>query len=48
VYVPDSGETPWKPYVFFVVTRKLVEQTDWTNLLAIDFLKVVEEVKYYE
>jgi hypothetical protein len=48
VYVPDSGDEPWKQYVFFVVTRKLVEQTEWTNLLAIEFLRVVEEVKYYE
>ena len=48
VYVPDSGEEPWRQYVFFVVTRKLVEQTEWTNLLAIEFLKVVEELKYYE
>lgn len=48
VYVPDSGEVPWKQYLFFAVTRKLVEQTDWTNLLATDFLRVVEEVKYYE
>lgn len=48
VYVPDSGEEPWRQYVFFVVTRKLVEQTEWTNLLAIEFLRVVENVKYYE
>lgn len=48
VYVPGSGEEPWRQYVFFVVTRKLVEQTEWTDLLAIEFLRVVEEVKYYE
>jgi hypothetical protein len=48
VYVPGSGEEPWRQYVFFVVTRKLVEQTEWTNLLAIEFLRTVEELKYYE
>ncbi len=48
VYVPDSGEARWKQYVFFVVTRNLVEKTSWTNLLAIEFLRVVEELKYYE
>ena len=48
VYVPDSGLEPWRQYVFFVVNRKLVEETDWTNLSEIEFLRVVEELKYYE
>ncbi len=48
VFVPSSEEEPWKQYVFFVVTRKLVEQTEWNNLLAIEFLRAVEELKYYE
>jgi len=48
VFVPGSGEEPWRQYVFFVVTRKLVKQTEWTNLLAIEFLRVVENVKYNE
>ncbi len=48
VYVPGSGMEPWRQYVFFVATRKLVEQTEWTNLLATEFLQVVKELKYYE
>jgi hypothetical protein len=48
VFVPDSGEEGWKPYVYFVMNRKLVEQTNWTDLLETDFLKVVKELKYYE
>ncbi|HUU52599.1 MAG TPA: hypothetical protein VMW92_06195 [Candidatus Heimdallarchaeota archaeon] len=48
VYVPRSGEEPWRQYIFFVVTRKLIEQTEWTNLLAVEFLQVVEDLKYYD
>jgi hypothetical protein len=38
----------WKPYCSFATTRKLIEETDWTNLLAADFFKVVLELKYAE
>ncbi len=48
IYVPALGETPQKPYVSFAVTRKLVEETDWDNLLELEFFDVVEDVKYYE
>jgi hypothetical protein len=48
IYVPTMDETPYKPYVSFVVTRELVEKTDWTNLLELEFFRVVMDVKYYE
>lgn len=48
IYVPRMAEFPWKPYVFFVVTRKLIEETDWTELLDAGLLEVVMDVKYYE
>lgn len=48
IYIPTLDETPYKPYVSFVVTRDLVEKTDWMNLLELDFFKVVMDVKYYE
>ncbi len=48
VYVPEEGEPPYKPYVSFVTTRELVEKTDWTNLLELEFFKVVMNVKYYD
>jgi hypothetical protein len=41
-----TDETGWRPYVTFVVTQKLVNETDWTQLLDDDFLKVALEVKY--
>jgi len=48
VYVPKMDETPYRPYVSFVVTRELVEKTNWANLLELEFFKVVMNVKYYE
>jgi len=48
VYVPAMDETPYKPFVSFIVTRKLVEETEWDNLLELDFFQVVMDVKYYE
>jgi hypothetical protein len=48
VYIPTLGETPYKPYVSFVVNRELVEKTDWTNLVELEFFNVVMDVKYYE
>jgi hypothetical protein len=48
IYVPTFGDDPYKAYVSFAVTRKLVEETDWNNLLELEFFNVVEDVKYYE
>jgi uncharacterized protein YcfL len=48
VYVPTSGEDLWKQYAFFSVTRKLIEETNWTDFLMSDFLRVVEGLKYYD
>jgi hypothetical protein len=48
IYVPTLSEEPYKPYVSFAVTRKLVEKTDWDNLLELEFFNVVEDVKYYD
>lgn len=48
INIPKLDETPYKPYVSFVVTRDLVEKTDWMNLLELEFFKVVMDVKYYE
>jgi hypothetical protein len=46
VYVPTEGEEPWRPYVHFAVTRKIMEETDWTKLLDADFFQVVQDLKY--
>ena len=48
VNVPRTGEVPYRPYVSFAVTRKLVEETNWMNLLELEFFKVVMEVKFFE
>ena len=48
IYVPTEDETPYKPYVSFVLTRDLVEKTDWSNLLELEFFDTVMDVKYYE
>jgi hypothetical protein len=48
VNVPEEGEPPYKPYVSFVTTRELVEKTDWSNLLELEFFKAVMDVKYYD
>jgi hypothetical protein len=38
----------WKPYCTFVTTRKMIQETNWTDLLAKDFFKVVLDLKYAE
>jgi hypothetical protein len=38
----------WRPYCSFVTTRKLIDETNWTNLLLKDFFKVVLELKYID
>jgi hypothetical protein len=47
INIPAQAEPAWKPYASFVVTRKIMKETDWTNLLDEDFLKVVEDLKYF-
>jgi hypothetical protein len=48
VNIPQMGEPPYKPYVSFAVTRKIVEETEWSNLLELEFFDVVMDVKYYD
>jgi hypothetical protein len=49
VSIPTTGnELGWKDYVSFVMTRKLVTETDWTTILDDDLLRVALEVKYAE
>jgi uncharacterized protein YcfL len=43
-----TDDIQWKPYCTFVTTRKLMQETNWTNLLAKDFFEVVLELKYAE
>jgi hypothetical protein len=38
----------WKSYCSFATTRKIIEETDWTNLLATDFFRVVLDLKITE
>jgi len=42
---PDSP-MEWKPYCAFVMTRKVIKETNWTDLLDRDFFQVVQELKY--
>jgi len=48
VNVPQMGEPPYKPYVSFVITRKIVEENEWSNLLELKFFEVVMDVQYYD
>lgn len=48
IYVPTEDVTPYKPYVSFVITRDIAEETDWMNLMELDFFGVVLDVKYFE
>ncbi len=48
IYVPTSGEELWRQYASFFVTRKLIEETNWTEILTSDFLRVVEGFRYYD
>jgi hypothetical protein len=49
VYVFHAGlSAEWKPYCTFVMTRKVINETNWTDLLATEFFKVVLELKYAE
>jgi hypothetical protein len=48
VYLPEPEAKSWRPYVSFEITRKIVDETNWTDLLSEDFLKVVENLKYIQ
>jgi hypothetical protein len=43
-----TADTGWEHYVSFAVTRKLIEQTDWTELPDKSLLRVALEVQYAE
>jgi hypothetical protein len=46
VSLPDpSAPDDWNPYVSFVLTRKIVKETGWSNLLDTDLLSVAIDVK---
>lgn len=38
----------WDPYCSFAVTRKIIKQSEWTTLIAKDFFKFVQVLKYAE
>lgn len=48
INVPQTGEPPYRPYVSFALDRKLVEETEWSNLLELEFFEVVKDVKYFD
>jgi len=48
VHVPAVVGSPMKPHVSFSLTRRIMDETDWTNLLNTEFLRVVADVKYYD
>lgn len=48
INIPAEADPAWKPYASFVVTRKIMNETDWTKLLDEDFLQVVEDLKYFD
>ncbi len=35
----------WKPFLNFTITRKIENKLQWSGLLAVDFLKAVEDVE---
>ena len=40
-----ENEEAWKPYVSFVMTRNLMKETGWSDLLDMDLLSTALEVK---
>jgi hypothetical protein len=36
----------WDPYCSFAVTRQIIKQSEWTTLLAKEFFKFVQNLKY--
>lgn len=46
VSLPDlASPDEWKPYVSFVMTRKIVKETGWSDLLDTDLLGAALDVK---
>lgn len=45
VYYAGSS-TAWRPYCSFAMTRKVFNETDWTNLLSAELFKVVLDLKH--
>lgn len=46
VSLPDlTSPDDWKPYVSFVLTRKIVKETGWSDLLDTDLLGAALDVK---
>ncbi len=43
-----GGEADWKSYVSFVMTRKLVDETEWSNFLDADLLRIAFDVRRTE
>jgi hypothetical protein len=41
-----GSSVEWKPYCSFVLTRKLIDETDWANLLAANFFRIVQDLVY--
>lgn len=48
IYVPTEEELGWKKFVSFDMTRKIFDEVEWTNLMNIDLLRIVENVNYSE
>jgi hypothetical protein len=49
VSLPDqSSPDDWKPYVAFALTRKLVKESGWSDLLDTDLLSIALDVKRTE
>jgi hypothetical protein len=48
VSIPTESAEVWKPMLHFAVTRKLIEETDWTKLLDADFFQIVLDLKHLD
>jgi hypothetical protein len=49
VEVIRSGlDSDWKPYCAFRMTRKIIEETNWTEILDKDLFKAAENLTYVE
>jgi hypothetical protein len=38
----------WKPYIYFALNRKIIEQVEWSGVLAADFFKNIIELKRFD
>jgi hypothetical protein len=48
VSIPTQAAEVWKPKAHFVITRKLIVETDWTKLLDADFFQIVQDLKLFD